>query len=77
LAAVQGISPSPIWKLPPDTPHAQTEAAAMRFHAYQDDQQSAHLDIIFGTRTIDLITVTVAAMLVAGFVAALAAELIW
>jgi len=49
----------------------------MRFHAYQDDQQSAHLDIIFGTRTIDLITVTVAAMLVAGFVAALAAELIW
>lgn len=51
----------------------------MRFHAYQDDKQSAHLDIVFGARpwTIDLITVTVATALVAGFVAALAAELIW
>lgn len=49
----------------------------MRLHAYQDDQQSAHVDIVFGARTIDLITVTVATMLVAGFVAALAVQLVW
>jgi hypothetical protein len=52
----------------------------MRLHAHQDQNQSRHLDIVGGGNhpwSIDLVTVTAAALLVAGFVAALTAELVW
>jgi hypothetical protein len=52
----------------------------MRLHAYQDENRSGHLDIVGrGDHpwTIDVVAVTLAAMLVMGFAAALAADLIW
>ncbi len=52
----------------------------MRLHAYQDEDQSGHLDIVGGGDhpwSIDLVTVAVATMLVVGFACALAADLVW
>lgn len=52
----------------------------MRVRVYCDEQQSEHLEIVGGHDhpwAIDLITVTVAAALVAGFGAALAVQLVW
>jgi hypothetical protein len=49
----------------------------MRFHTYRDESHSRHFDLIGGTShpwTIDLVTVTVVALLVVGFACALVAQ---
>jgi hypothetical protein len=51
----------------------------MRIHIYRDESHSGHLDLVGGGDhpwTIDLVTVTAAAILVAGFVCALATHLL-
>ena len=52
----------------------------MHLHAFRDESRSGHLDIVGDGKhrwTIDLITVAAAAVLVVGFVAAIAAQLLW
>jgi hypothetical protein len=49
----------------------------MRLHTYRDESHSRHFDLIGGKShpwTIDLVTVTVAALLVVGFACALVAQ---
>lgn len=56
------------------------EGATMHLHAFRDESRSGHLDIVGDGKhrwTIDLITVAAAAVLVVGFVAAIAAQLLW
>jgi hypothetical protein len=55
------------------------EAAAMHLHVYRDESRSGHVDLEGeGDHpwAIDLVTVTIAAMLVVSFAAALAAHLL-
>lgn len=55
------------------------EAAAMRLHMYRDESRSGHLDLVGeGDHpwTIDLVAVTVAAILVVSFVIALLVQLV-
>lgn len=52
----------------------------MRLHAHQDQNHAGHLDVVGGGDhpwSIDLVTVTAAALLVIGFAAAVAVELAW
>jgi hypothetical protein len=48
----------------------------MHLHTYRDEQHSRHLDLIGRNWSIDLVTVTAAGILVAGFAGAIAALLI-
>ena len=53
---------------------ANHEEAAMRLQTYRDESRSRHFDLIFGgehPRSIDLVLVTAASMLVVGFACAL------
>jgi hypothetical protein len=55
------------------------EGTAMHLHVYRDKSRSGHLDLVGGGDhpwTIDLVTITAAAILVVGFAAALAAHLL-
>jgi hypothetical protein len=62
-------------QLPIDLAHQRREAA-MHLHTYRDEQHSRHLDLIGRNWSIDLVTVTAAGILVAGFAGAIAALLI-
>jgi hypothetical protein len=56
------------------------EAAAMRLHAYRDENRSAHIELVGGGDhpwSIDLVTLIASVMLVAGFAGALVAHLVW
>ena len=48
----------------------------MHLHLYRDESRSGHVDLV-GEGDIDLVTVTVAAILVVGFAGALVAHLVW
>ena len=48
----------------------------MHLHLYRDESRSGHFDLV-GEGDIDLVTVTVAAILVLGFAGALVAHLVW
>jgi hypothetical protein len=48
----------------------------MHLHSYTDENRSKHFDLISHNRTIDLITVTAAGLLVVGFASAIAALLV-
>jgi len=51
---------------------ANTQEAAMHLHTYRDENRSRHFDLIGHNWSIDLVAVTVAALLVAGFACAVA-----
>ncbi|KWV60890.1 hypothetical protein AS156_26055 [Bradyrhizobium macuxiense] len=58
----------------------QKEAIAMRLHTYRDENHSRHFDLSGGRShpwTIDLVTVTAEAVLVAGLACALVAQLVY
>jgi len=55
------------------------EAAAMRLHAYRDEDRSGHVELMGGGDhpwSIDLVTLIASAILVIGFAGALVANLI-
>ena len=55
------------------------EAAAMRLHAYRDENRSAHVELMGGGDhpwTIDLVTLVALVILVAGFAGALVAQVL-
>jgi hypothetical protein len=57
----------------------QMEAAAMRLHAYRDENRSAHVELMGGGDhpwTIDLVTLVALVILVAGFAGALVAQVL-
>jgi hypothetical protein len=57
----------------------QMEAAAMRLHAYRDENRSGHVELTGGGDhpwKIDLVTVTALVIIVAGFAGALLAHLV-
>ena len=51
------------------------ESRCMHLHLYRDESRSGHVDLV-GEGDIDLVTVTVAAILVVGFAGALVAHLV-
>jgi len=58
---------------------ARTGSAIMRFQTYRDQSRSRHFDLIGGRGhpwKIDLVSVTISALLVAGFACALLAQLV-
>jgi hypothetical protein len=55
----------------------QKEIPDMRLHTYRDESRSRHFDLMGGSHhpwTIDLVVVAASAILLAGFVGALAAQ---
>jgi hypothetical protein len=71
--------PWPIWNFLHIRLTTQTEAAAMHLRIYRDESRSGHLDLVSeGDHpwTIDLVTLTAAAILVVGFAGALVAHLV-
>jgi hypothetical protein len=55
------------------------EAAAMRLHAYRDENRSGHVELVGGgdhAWSVDLVTVIATAILVLGFAGALVANLV-
>jgi hypothetical protein len=64
------------WQLPIELGANAQREAAMHLHTYRDRHHSRHFDLIVHHWSIDLVTVTFAGILVAGFACAVAALLI-
>jgi hypothetical protein len=63
------------WQLPIELACERKEGA-MHLHTFRDEDGSRHFDLIGHDRSIDLVTVTAAGLLVVGFVCALVALLV-